>query len=224
MRDFFNGDSKLMRILAKLFDIGYLSILFILFCVPIVTIGASLTALYYTTVKVIRHDRGYVFQEFWHAFKLNFVSATIMWIIQAGLAALLWFNMTVTSGNIDNVDSVGFFSGMYLVLGLILYAIGCYAFPVLSRFMMNKRQIARMSLYLAIRYIYVTIPLIVISGASVLAIVVLMPYMPIIPIVVPALAALLYSYLMEFVLKKFMPKEEKKVTEDGEEIVEWYNE
>lgn len=224
MRDFFNSDSRLMKVLSKIFDIGYLSIVFILFCIPMVTIGASLTALYYTTVKVIRRDRGYVFQEFWHSFKTNFINATIMWIMQAALTALLYLNITFTSGTVKNLDSVGFFSGIYLVLGIIIYAISCYVYPVLSRFMMNKRKVIRMSLFLAIRYIYITIPLIIISSVSIIAVVILLPYMPIIPIIVPALASLIYSYLMELVLKKYMPKEESKTTEDGEEVVEWYNE
>ena len=72
MRDFFNSDNRIMRALGKLFDIGDLSIVFILFCIPVVTIGAALTALYYTTVKVVRRERGYVFHEFWHCFKTNF--------------------------------------------------------------------------------------------------------------------------------------------------------
>ena len=40
----------------------------------------------------------------------------------------------------------------------------------------------------------------------------------------PGAASLLYTFPMEHVMKKYMPKEEKKYTEDGEEIVAWYNE
>ena len=82
MREIFSSDSKLMKVLGKLFDIGYLSIVFIVFSLPVITIGASLTALYYTTVKVIRRDRGYVFQEFFRSFRLNFLNATVLWLIQ----------------------------------------------------------------------------------------------------------------------------------------------
>ena len=91
MRGIFGSDSRLMKVLGKIFDIGYLSIVFIIFSLPVVTIGASLTALYYAVVKVIRRDRGYVFQEFFRSFKLNFVKATILWLIQAVLTFVMCF-------------------------------------------------------------------------------------------------------------------------------------
>lgn len=70
-----------MRALSKLFDIGWLSLIYVVFCVPLVTIGAATTSLYYVSAKVLRKDRGYVWSEFWHSFKLNFKPATLIWLI-----------------------------------------------------------------------------------------------------------------------------------------------
>ena len=82
-----------MRFLTKLFDVMYLSILWFVFSIPIITIGASTTAMYYATVKVIRRDRGYIFQEFWKSFKLNFLQATLSWIIIVVGTLLFFFNV-----------------------------------------------------------------------------------------------------------------------------------
>ncbi len=221
MREIFNSDSKLMKILGKLFDIGYLSIVFIIFCIPIVTIGASLTALYYTTVKVIRRDRGYVFQEFFRSFRLNFLNATILWIIQLLLTVLMVFNVSTIVE--DNGGAVNFMTGAYIVMGFIIYAVACYAYPVLSRFDMKKRQIVRLSLYMAIKHIYFTIPFVILSFAGVAAVVLLIPYFPIVPLLIPALTSLLYSFMMEILLKKYMHTEQQ-VTQDGEVIKQWYEE
>lgn len=215
MRDIFSGESRLMRALSKLFDIGYLSIVFILFCVPVVTIGASFTALYYTTVKVIRRDRGYVFQEFWHSFKSNFVQATKMWIFELVVLVLLAYNLTVVTG---------FISGIYLAMAVFLVAVYCYVFPILSRFVLKNTEIIKMSIILMIRHIYFTIPFVVIAVLAIAAVVILIPYMPIVPILVPALAALVYSYMMEIIMKKYMPKAEGNTSEDGTVIDDWYNE
>ena len=220
MRNFFNSDSRLMKVLAKLFDIGYLSILFILFCIPIVTIGAALTALYYTTVKVIRHDRGYVFHEFWHAFKLNFLPATKLWIVQAVLFILIAFNISLVNENVTTTSS--FMLGAYIVIGVIIYAVSCYAYPVLSRFNMKNMQILRMSLFMIAKHIIFTIPLVIISEAAVFLIVFMIPYLPVVPILVPGLASLAYSYPMEIVLKKYMVQAKKNDDEDGEAVDEWY--
>ena len=211
MRGIFGSDSRLMKVLGKIFDIGYLSIVFIIFSLPVVTIGASLTALYYAVVKVIRRDRGYVFQEFFR----------LLWLIQAVLTFVMCFNLYAVVE--QNGGTIGFMQGAYIVMGLIIFAISCYAYPVLSRFDMKNTKIIRFSLYMAVKHVYFTIPIMVIVLASITALVLLIPYMPIIPLLVPGTAALVCSYMMEWILKKYMPKEEK-VSEDGEVITEWYNE
>lgn len=222
MRDFFNTDNRVMKALSKLFDIGYLSIVFILFCIPVVTIGAAFTALYYTTVKVIRRDRGYVFHEFWHSFRLNFISATKMWIIELIIIIIMIFNITTVMEGTTRTS--GYMLGAYIVMSIIVYAVSCYAYPVLSRFVMKNTQIVRMSLYLAAKHIYFTIPLIIISAAAIVSVFLLIPYMPVIPILVPGLASLVYSYMMEIVLKKYTNRSDSETEGDGEPADEWYNE
>ena len=216
MRDIFNSDSRLMRALSKLFDIGYLSIVFIIFFIPVVTIGAALTSLYYTTVKVIRRDRGYVFQEFWHSFKSNFRQATILWVIELVVLVLLAYNLMVVTG---------FVSGIYLAMAILLVAVYCYAFPILSRFVLKNTDIIKMSIILVIKHIYFTVPFVAIIVLSAAALVLLIPYAPIVPILLPGLAALLYSFMMEIVMKKYMPKAEDGNARDNETVIDdWYNE
>ena len=216
MREIFNSDSRLMRALSKLFDIGYLSIVFIIFCIPVVTMGAALTSLYYTTVKVIRRDRGYVFQEFWHSFKSNFRQATILWVIELVVLVLLAYNLMVVTG---------FVSGIYLAMAILLVAVYCYAFPILSRFVLKNTDIIKMSIILVIKHIYFTVPFVAIIVLSAAALVLLIPYAPIVPILLPGLAALLYSFMMEIVMKKYMPKAEDGNARDNEPVIDdWYNE
>lgn len=222
MREVFNSDSMLMKTLSKIFDIGYLSIVFILFCIPVVTMGAALTALYYTTVKVIRRERGYVFQEFWRSFRLNFISATKMWIVELVIIVVMLFNITSVLEGTNEFS--GFMLGAYIVMSLVIYGVSCYAYPVLSRFEMKNMAIIRMSLYLAAKYIYFTIPLIIISGVAIISLYFLIPVMPIVPILMPGLASLVYSYIMEIVLKKFTKNRDSSENEHGEDTTEWYNE
>ena len=56
MSDIFNYDNKLMQGLDKFFNVCYLSIVWLLACIPIITIGAANTALYYTANKVLKHN------------------------------------------------------------------------------------------------------------------------------------------------------------------------
>ena len=71
----FGIDSKLYEFLSKIAD------LIIICSLPIVTIGASTTALYGVTKKMASNSEGYIFRSYFKLFKENFKQSTIMWII-----------------------------------------------------------------------------------------------------------------------------------------------
>ncbi len=218
----FNVNNPLMRGLSKLFDIGWLSLIYVVFCVPIVTIGAATTSLYYVSAKVLRKDRGYVWAEFWHSFKLNFKPATLIWLIFAAIYGLLYFNLTTF--NTSNAAG-GYLVGAYIALAFIVTCVASYAFCLLSRFNMNVRGILRYALYMSFRHFLHTLcflAILFVAGFGIYA--GFRVQLPILLLFVPGLGSFLYTFPMEHLLKKYMPKAEKRYTENGEEIVEWYEE
>lgn len=225
MDRFFNTDNAVMRVLAKIFDIGWLSIVYVLFCLPIVTIGAATTSLYYVGAKVLRKDRSYVWTEFWRSFKQNFVPATIMWVIFAAAYGLLYFNINMVGVTDAESQYGGYLAGAYIALGVIVACVMAYAFCVLSRFDMKIGKIFRFSLYLAFRHFVHTLLLLVILFAAGFGIYTgFVVQIPFLLMFVPGLGSFLYTFPMEHLLRKYTPKSERKFTEDGEEIVEWYEE
>ena len=74
-------DSGIMRVLSKICDIVCLNVLWLVCSLPIITIGASTTALYTVMLKLVKNEEGYIFKGFLHAFKLNFKQSTIIWLI-----------------------------------------------------------------------------------------------------------------------------------------------
>ena len=54
---FFSLDSKFSQIMGRVFDLMMLNIIFLIMCIPIVTIGANFTAMYYVTLKMIKTRR-----------------------------------------------------------------------------------------------------------------------------------------------------------------------
>lgn len=218
----FNVNNPLMRALSKLFDIGWLSLIYVVFCVPLVTIGAATTSLYYVSAKVLRKDRGYVWSEFWHSFKLNFKPATLIWLIFAAIYGLLYFNLTTF--NTSNAAG-GYLVGAYIALAFIVTCVASYAFCLLSRFNMNVRGILRYALYMSFRHFIHTLcflAILFVAGFGIYA--GFRVQLPIFLLFVPGLGSFLYTFPMEHLLKKYMPKPEKRYTENGEEIVEWYEE
>ena len=81
-------ESKLSRALTWMIDIIFSGLLWCLFSLPLVTIGAASSALYYAAVKCIRHDRGRLSRVFWDGFRKNFKSATRMWLLYLAAGAV----------------------------------------------------------------------------------------------------------------------------------------
>ena len=84
---FFSYDSKFGQLFLKLAYGCCLNILWLVCCLPIVTIGASTTALYYTSFKIAKDEGSYITTMFFRSFRQNFKQATVIWLIMlaAGL-------------------------------------------------------------------------------------------------------------------------------------------
>lgn len=210
MSNLFNLDSGVMGALSKLADVAIVSILWIVFSLPVVTIGASTTALYYTSVKVIRRGRNYVWRSFWQSFKDNFKDATIMWVFILVFSGLLGFNVWLTMQMTGTFGAI--LRGVYLLMAVLLLIAGIYIFPVLSRFSMNKRSVVKMAFLLSIKHLPFTIMMaVIVVGMSVLSFVI-----PILVFISPAVTALLCSLLMERILKLYIQSSGDESTD------EWY--
>ena len=88
MNRIFGIDSPLMKALMKIGDLLCLSILWLAFSLPIVTIGASSAALYAAVHHCLRRQEAGLWKNFWNAFRENFVRSTLAWLIELAVLAL----------------------------------------------------------------------------------------------------------------------------------------
>lgn len=86
---FFSYESKFSQLLLKLCRACYLNLLWFLCSIPIITIGASTTALYYASLKIVRDEDNHVGAQFFRSFRENFRQATVIWLILLGLGLFL---------------------------------------------------------------------------------------------------------------------------------------
>ena len=77
----FSIEGKFFGALTRFSDLVILNILFLICCVPVITIGASITALYSVTNKMAEDKENYIVKSFFRAFKENLRQSTIMWLI-----------------------------------------------------------------------------------------------------------------------------------------------
>lgn len=81
MNRLFNPDSPIMQFLSRVADIIILNVLWLVLCIPIVTIGAATTALYRVCLNMIAGTDSSILRDFFRAFRSNFKPATLTWLI-----------------------------------------------------------------------------------------------------------------------------------------------
>ena len=106
MGKIFSLDNPFFRFMGRVGDVMLLDLLWIIFSLPIVTIGASTTAMNYVMLKMVRDEEGYIWPSFWKSFKLNFKQATGMWMILLfggmifGLDLYFFYNLDTEFGRV----------------------------------------------------------------------------------------------------------------------------
>lgn len=81
MTGIFAPDGKLAVTLNKIADLAILNVLWLLCSIPVITAGASTTALHYATIKMEEGEQGCIIKNFFHSFKENFRQATGIWLM-----------------------------------------------------------------------------------------------------------------------------------------------
>ena len=95
MNRLFGMDSPLMVALMKIGDLLCLSVLWLVFSLPIFTIGASSTALYAAVFYCLRRNEAGVWKHFWKAFRENFKRSTLAWLIELAVLAVFSLDAAV---------------------------------------------------------------------------------------------------------------------------------
>lgn len=213
MSGFFNMENGFFSTISKIVDIIILSMIWSLLCIPIITIGPATTALYYTVVKVIRRERGYLMREYFSAFKNNFKIGTLSTILVVIMYLILIFDQkwaNTLEGTMAYI-LISVFNSMIFLLTCVTI----YLFPILSRFKISMKQLFKTSLFMSMKHLPSTILIAIIIAVFGLATYIIMPLV----FVAPALCCLLVSFLFERILKKYMPQKDE---EDENSRDEWY--
>lgn len=131
MAKLFHYDNPVWRFMGRVADVFLLTILWAVCSLPIITIGASTSALYYVTLKMARNRDGYLCRSFLKAFKDNFLQATGVWLILlAGgmlLAADLYFFYHMES------QIAVFAFWLFFMLAILYLFVAALVFPLQAR-------------------------------------------------------------------------------------------
>ncbi len=129
-------------LLAELGDLIFLNLLWLLCSLPLVTVGASTSALYAVCLKKATGESPPVFRAFFHHFKQNFKQATALWLLSLGVllvgAADLYYAGQDAAGNLGLLFSLLGAAGL-----MVWAAISAFAWPLTARYTYRFRDLIR---------------------------------------------------------------------------------
>lgn len=132
MKSLFDPDSPVMQALARVADLMLLNVLFLIFCLPVVTIGTSSTALYRVLLNMEKGDDAYLLRQFWQAFRSNFRQTLLLLLILLIPLVLVFYYFTIIlSGIFADYPSR---SLPFLVPVLLVCFIWTFVWPLQAQF------------------------------------------------------------------------------------------
>lgn len=207
----FNFEGPVFSFLSRLADLFWLNLLFIVCSIPIVTIGASTTAMYYVTLKMAKNEEGYITQSFFKSFKQNFKQSTVIWLIYLVVSVVLVLDLRIANGgSLAGIFDSNAVSNVVIVsvslMGVLLLMTETYVFPILAQFDNTVKNTIKNAFFISIRHLPYTFLMLVLAAIPV----VLMWFTPaafLLIFIIFALVAYINSTFFTKIFANYMPKE-----------------
>lgn len=218
LQQIFSPDNRVMILITKIVYSVYLNILWFICCIPIVTAGASTTALFYVTLKMAKNEEGSITVQFFKAFRQNFKFATKVWLIMLAVGIVLGVDGFVLYHMRFENAFWAIVTAVFLVAVIAYLIVAMYIFPLMARFDNTVLRTFLNSAILGMRFLYCTALMAVIY--FVMAVIVINVFTPAI-VFGEGFCAFLCSYLLSRILEMLAPKEEEEDTdEESEEVLQ----
>ena len=152
-----------MKFLSRLVDMAVLNLMTIAFMIPVVTAGASITAMNNVLIHLVRKDETYVWKMFLTSFKQNLKQGIGLGILFTAIFAVAGLELMMLH-SIDAKSSTMFMI-IITVISLCVFAVGIYTFALLSRFENTVRGTLVNAVSLALGHIPRTLGMLAIWAA-----------------------------------------------------------
>lgn len=208
-------DGPLVTFLSRMADMMWLTILTMVCCIPVFTVGASLTALNYVALRMARNEDGYVTKSFFKAFKENFKQATIIWLIFLAVFGFLFVDYRILTTTEVEVHIVV----QLLLLTFAVFAVFTfmYVWPVLAKFENTVRRTIFNAFAISAAQFFKTLLMIFIYAVPFLLWFFVQPYIPNIFPILFVFWLSVPAYLSAKLYDKFFRAMENKILEQQAE-------
>lgn len=149
MSRLFDYQNPIWRFMGRVADMFLLTVLWALCSVPIITAGASTTALYYVALKMVKNQDGYLCRTFLRSFRDNLITATGIWGVMLGIGILLGGGYAVLSRMQGQLPQALLWS--LLIVTVIFLLVLSMVFPLAARLDAGMGRIFALAFVTAVR-------------------------------------------------------------------------
>lgn len=210
----FNWDNRFFTALSKLVDCMALSALWFFCSLPIITFGASTSALYYAVHKSVRGNRGYMTKNFFHAFTKSFKQSTLSWLVLLVVQIVLVLDAYITYQTLKAGNAFGTFFYFFLIMIVFSILWACYLFPYIARFEDKVKTTLKNSMLMMIIHLPWSLLVLALFVITILVIY----FFPILIFIMPALLFLTYDAILERIFRKYMSEEDLEKEKENDYV------
>ena len=226
MNKWFDLDSPIMMGLSRMADLVMLSFLWFVCCLPVITIGASTTAMYYVTLKMVRDEEDMkITAAFFKAFKSNFKQATALNVISLVIGIVLLLDSWIMLG--AEGPMVTFSAAAFFAMFIWLLCIMFYTYPLQAQFYNPIRRTLMNAAILSMQKFPNTVIVFLLNMLPVILLLVSVDSMkfviltaPFWVVLAPGLCAFLCSKRFVKLFDPYVNPEKENESEDAEEEIE----
>lgn len=196
-------NSKFMQITSTMLDYVKIGLLFMLFSIPVIPMGAAAAAAMTVAMKIVRGEAPAVWEPFFTAFKANFKQGTLLLLIFGAIFGLLAFDWYQVM-NMETTTVVRLARAGIVLLALLALSMALYSFAIIARYELPIKAVLRNAVIDTLLYFPKNLFTVALIVAGILAVNFLTP---IVPLVVTILPAVVIWYFAKVCVRAFRIQE-----------------
>lgn len=205
--------SKLYEIGSVLWDIVALSLIWLVFSLPVVTSGASSAALYFALYRRIKKESDAAVPDFMRSFKSNLKQSVPLSLLYTVFAVIIGVNIHIARFGLNGIMLPDWYLPFAILLIVPFITMYPFAYPYLARFSNDTKHIIMNAATLSSMNPGKAFCLFLISAASLVLMVLFPPCL----LVVPFVGAYLKVMVAEKVFEAAIENEERKSEKEEED-------
>lgn len=213
--NFLRIDGPVMNFLRMVTNYIVLQLLFIVCCIPVITIGAAISAKYSVAMKLVKNEDDSVIRPFFKAFAKNFKQATPFWLVQMVILFLLYIDWAWILNNGINTLPLPYVIAIAVVTCVAIF-ITLVMFPMMTKFKMTAGQLYRGAVTFTFMNFFKLLLVLIVVVASVIGAIWYFQWLPLIAVV----SSIAETVFTASILNKEFDKVEKKYREEHPEEFE----